>query len=621
MKEVNIFCGGITPSKTSQKSKTLELDVQDKGEKKKNVELKIESISKAVFKNIPDEVLDLLEIGAYVYCADQHVRRGSEKLTDFGEDWRRSMNFNIPVRNVELWNQEHLKEALKDTLGFLAGETYNFNFVQAENPLMQKDSYFGFIDDPLTPDDVALFSGGIDSFAGAVETVIGRKRKVALVGHHSSNNVKNVQTKLIEELKRKGFENQIQHISIEVRNSNNTASEYTQRTRSFLFACLAMSIAHMYGKDEFTFFENGVISLNIPITKDVLESRATRTTHPRVINGLQHIFSIVFNKDVNVKHPYQWLTKAEVTKKISDYGCEDMISSTSSCTRTAHILKKGKTHCASCSQCIDRRFGVLAAGLGEYDCAEGYTIDLLTGYRDSKKDVSLAAHYVKFAQEFSTLTKEKLLSQHPAVASALDEFPGITTLEVKNKIFDLYKRHSEGVLQVMREGLEENISCLTSGDLPSTCLLSLMFNRTKIIEEKPSNYTKELEQTLDKLQKQSCYFYFDEQNERVLFKGDYEITGASFNLIKALIENFRKGKMSSKEIECIPAGKLSSILTIDEASLRTQIRRLRKEISEKLGIDQGIVFDTDGFIENIKAKGYRLNKQLKELPTPSDLED
>ena len=64
-----------------------------------------------------------------------------------------------------------------------------------------------------------------------------------------------------------------------------TPIEKTQRTRSFLFASLAFVLARMFGKERFTFFENGVISFNLPIAGDVLGARATRTTHPRVIRG------------------------------------------------------------------------------------------------------------------------------------------------------------------------------------------------------------------------------------------------------------------------------------------------------------------------------------------------
>ena len=44
--------------------------------------------------NLPDLLVDLLEIASYVYCADQRAGRGSEKLSNYGENWRRSLHWS-----------------------------------------------------------------------------------------------------------------------------------------------------------------------------------------------------------------------------------------------------------------------------------------------------------------------------------------------------------------------------------------------------------------------------------------------------------------------------------------------------------------------------------------------
>ncbi|QQR69209.1 MAG: 7-cyano-7-deazaguanine synthase [Alphaproteobacteria bacterium] len=619
MHEYNFICGGIKTPKDISTGDVCCLDVQGKN---KNVELKIEAISKAVMGNIPDELLDLLEIGAYVYCADQKASRGSEKLTDYGSDWRRVMNFVIPVRNPALWNSDALKSGLKETLGFLAGETYSFRFMQATQPMSQLDRYFDFVDDPITPDEVALFSGGIDSFAGAVESIAGNNKRVALVGHHSANKVKSVQTNLINGLKAKGYAKNIQYISIGVRNSHEEAHEYTQRTRSFLFACLAMGVAHMYGKDRFSFYENGVVSLNLPITKDVLESRSTRTTHPRAINGFQEIFSNVLKKPVIVEHPFRWLTKAAVTRKIKQYGCEDLLGETNSCTRP-RSWTQGKNHCGVCSQCIDRRFGILAAEMEQNDNADKYKIDLLCGVRSQDDAIVMAASYVKFAQEFSTLTKERFVTEHPQLSSALSEFDGLSTLEAEQKIFDLYKEHSVDVLRVIENGFEQHKKRLLEGTLPSTCILSIFFNNSKIDGVPMTDVEEQLKSTMDRLSVERCRFFFDGKNSetKIVFRGGFELTGVNANLIAALIPSFREGKQHNREIDCIHAGTLAGNLSVEEQSLRQTITRLRKEVEERLGKDQGLVLNTDAFIENVPAKGYRLNKNLREVMSVMDLED
>jgi 7-cyano-7-deazaguanine synthase in queuosine biosynthesis len=617
MRQYNIICGGLKIPKRLAQEETISLDVQGD---EKNVILKIDAINKATLSNIPNELLDLLEIGAYVYAADQHIGRGSETLANYGQSWRRDLNFIIPVRNPDLWNSPDLRRALEETLGFLAGETYRLSFECAAAPMAEKQRYFEFSEGGIEPDEVALFSGGVDSFAGAVEGIVGHGRKMVLIGHHSANKIKGVQTELVNELCNRGHKANIQYISVEVRNSGSEVREYTQRTRSFLFACLAVGIAHMLGKDRFSFYENGVVSLNLPLTKDTIESRATRTTHPRVINGFQDIFSLVLKRQITIDHPFQWVTKKEVTQKISQYGMESLIGLTNSCTRPRAWTTKQK-HCGACSQCIDRRFAILAAGLEAHEDSASYRIDLLTGDRSLDKEIVMAASYVKFAQQFSQLSKDRFISEHPQISSALGEFSDLSTEQAEENIFHLYQRHSEDVLDVLNNGLSLYRDRLLTGTLPSGCLIATAFNRGTIECAIPSGYDAALLETLDKLTPKRCQFYVDAEQKQVLFKGRYAVIGEGYNLISALLDNFQNGKKNGHDVSFITSIKLASKLHTDEPNLRARITRLRNELTERLAVDQGIALGTDDFIENSQRKGYRLHPQLKEVMALADLDD
>ena len=106
----------------------LALDVQGTG---KNVNLRISDISRSMVSNIPELLLDLLEVAAYVYCADQHAPRGSDKLTLAGSSWRRQLHFVIPVRRHDVWSRPAVLETLTDTLSFLSDDGFSFEFVRA----------------------------------------------------------------------------------------------------------------------------------------------------------------------------------------------------------------------------------------------------------------------------------------------------------------------------------------------------------------------------------------------------------------------------------------------------------------------------------------------------------
>ncbi|BCH23558.1 hypothetical protein MesoLjLb_33430 [Mesorhizobium sp. L-8-3] len=563
--------------------------------------------------NIADLLLDLLEVAAYVYCADQQASRGSEKLTDVGSGWRRLMRFTIPVRDPDLWSSHPVADALQETLGFLSDDTYEFDFVKASRPLAEKHTYFpNLFDDSHSSDEVALFSGGLDSFAGAVEDLAVLGKRMVLVGHHSASKVFANQKELISGLRALGLTSQIVYVPVNVTNAGVKAIENTQRTRSFLFACLGFVLARMFEKDEFTFYENGVVSLNLPIAGDVLGARATRTTHPKVIRGFEAIFSSLTDRQIEIRTPLQWLTKTEVVQKIVSCGFGPLIAGTNSCTRP-RTWTTAKRHCGVCSQCIDRRFAILAADAGHLDPADQYAVDLLTGDRSLDADVRMAVAYVKFFQVFASSTKSSFISDNPEITSALRFFPDLSPEQASNRIHDLYRRHADDVVRVIRDGLASNAERLARNELPAGSLLSLCLGRQQIIAAPTSDYDTQLAGFMDKLSRPVCQIAVDPESSRVWFGGQFFVEGANFNLINALLPNHRTAKASLVDVPFIEPWRLAEMLDIDEGLLRQQVSRIRRLVSERLAIEQGVVLGDDDFIENRRSEGYRLSPSIREV--------
>jgi hypothetical protein len=106
-----------------------------------------------------------------------------------GADWRRSFRFVVPVRNPAFWNRREVSDALRSALDFLSEDDYAFEFEKAKTPAPFQD-YLGLGDEngdtTFNADEVVLFSGGLDSLAGAIEELSSGKH-VALVSHHSSS--------------------------------------------------------------------------------------------------------------------------------------------------------------------------------------------------------------------------------------------------------------------------------------------------------------------------------------------------------------------------------------------------------------------------------------------------
>ena len=62
--------------------------------------------------------------------------------------------------------------------------------------------------------------------------------------------------------------------------------------------------ARSVGARRVRFFENGVVSLNLPIGRQVVGAMATRTTHPLGLRRLGKILSLVAGETCTVDSPF-----------------------------------------------------------------------------------------------------------------------------------------------------------------------------------------------------------------------------------------------------------------------------------------------------------------------------
>lgn len=469
-----ILCGGTrAPAGADTSFEPIRLDLLGDAP---NMELKVQDISSKLLKEIPAHLIDLLEIATYVYCADQAWTRGGDTLVGNGSKWRRKFHLHIPVREPDRWNSSGLKGHLQDVLGFLSDDDFQFTFSDLKRD-RSGERYFEFGQDAekgFVPEDVVLFSGGLDSLAGAVKETIEDKRKIVLVTHRSNPKIVSRQKDLMTKLST-AAPGQVFYVPVWVKKQKEIGKEYTQRSRSFLYASLGAVVAKLFGLNRIRFYENGPISINLPVTPHVLGGRATRTTHPQVLNGFSRLFSSVFESHFGVENPFIWKTKSEIVKKIIDCGQQDLIKHSVSCAHTWEMTRI-HTHCGHCSQCIDRRFAILASGAAEYDPPEMYAADLLTGPRMDHDEVTMVEEYARTTMSVKQMDETQFFNKFGEATRVLRHLPG-TTDQVAAKVIDLYKRHSGDVCAVIDSALKEHASDLREGTLPETCLVALSVNK------------------------------------------------------------------------------------------------------------------------------------------------
>lgn len=476
-----ILCGDVSRS-PPESADVLALRLSGR---RRNVQLRFEGIRQKLTGNIPEEFADLLEIATYVYCADQATTRGGNGVNNYGAKWRRRFHFVVPVRRPDMWSSDEVSAALSEVLGFLSDDCYRFEFErQRETASVQR--YFGsdlFNPEPADFGKVVLFSGGLDSLAGAIEEAVGRQHNVVLVTHDSSTKMVRRVRDLVTSLRVCASQSRLVHVPVHIGKDATLSREYTQRSRSFLYVALAAVVGRLFGIRCISFYENGVVSFNLPICAQVLGGRTTRTTHPQVLNGFAKLLKAVSEDDFTVENPFLWKTKADVLKVIRATGCEELIRHSVSCSRILDITKL-HTHCGKCSQCIDRRFAVLAAGLDAHDPEEMYKVDLLTGTRPMGEIRTMLEAYVRSATEISQMNEREFFGRHGEVTRLLDHIEG-TPDENAKRTYDLLQRHAGDVTSVLDTALARHAREIREGSLPPSCLL-LMALAKKYQYRRPS---------------------------------------------------------------------------------------------------------------------------------------
>ncbi len=460
-----VNCGGGEAGALAAGRKTLELSLHGEA---RNVTVNIDGLSMALSATLPPALIDLIEIATYVYAADRLIKRGTKKQLDMGESWVRDLQFRIPIRDLD--TIQGVATELESTLGFLSHDKYSFHFVQGESLPSCPEGLFQGQREPHGIQDVILFSGGLDSTAGAMLQAVKQERRIVLVNHEAITKVRGWTTRLVKAIAENSTHDPLL-IRVKANLVGEDTKETTQRSRSFLYMTIGLAVARALGIDEVKFFENGPLSLNIPLAENIKGSRATRSTHPKVLSGFERIAKAVAKQKVIVDNPFFWSTKTDVVQLFQEAGHPQLIGLTRSCAATF----KGSArypHCGTCSQCIDRRFAVLAAEASDQDDVSKYEVDPILGELTEDSARTTAVNYVRTARKLHELTPVGVLSEYSSLTDAGRHLGG----DVDSKLLEvaaMLKRHASQVLTGLKLAVESASEQFARGEIHSGCLLAL----------------------------------------------------------------------------------------------------------------------------------------------------
>jgi len=469
-----ILCGGVKIAKNDPiREGRHPVELRTHGPKA-NVKVRLEDLAKAFDRHLSPRLEDLLEIAAYVYTADCATQRGGNWADDdTAEPWDRDFHFVIPVRDLAFWTRSDIHELLVDMLRLLSDDKYAFTFEQlTQEPPRQLYLEFGDLEDwPFygVP-RVLMFSGGLDSLSGALD-MAANGENIVLVSHRPVSTLSSRQTHLFNALRQR-FSSPMIHVPVWINKDENKGRETTQRTRSFLYASLGSIVASSVNAGGVRFFENGVVSLNLPVADEVTRARASRTTHPIALDYFSKLFSRVLGREIIFDNPFIFKTKTEVVSLIGANNGAELISLSCSCSHPM-FQSKTKWHCGACSQCIDRRMAVFASKLDQYDVENDYETDVFRGPRKDGYERNMAVDYVRHALELNQMTQEQMAARfNRDLGRAVRYFPKQS--EAAKQFIELHKRHGESVQGVVAQHLQGNIADLIAGKLAPSSLLVLV---------------------------------------------------------------------------------------------------------------------------------------------------
>jgi hypothetical protein len=266
------------------------------------------------------------------------------------------------------------------------------------------------------------------------------------------------------------------HIPVEINKDSNLNGDYFQRTRSFLFSALGTIVASSVRAKGVRFFENGVVSLNLPVVGETVGARASRTTHPIALHLFSELYHKILNKPFIVDNPYIHFTKTQVLQEIAKYGHERLIGYTCSCAHQGYGQTRLSLHGGTCSQCIDRRFAILAAGLQAHDLERDYRTDVFRGAREEGREQNMAINYVRHANALNQMTKDQIGAAFNMELVRAVRYVTRRKAAEAEKLIDMHKNHALSVCRVLAEQISSEADNYVNGSLPAKSLLRLVAN-------------------------------------------------------------------------------------------------------------------------------------------------
>ena len=395
----------------------------------------------------PTEIgVDVLVLAALVHAADTRISRKSESQ----DGWTREIRLVVPVSDPDRWAEA--ESTFVRLLNFLTGDRWTLVFCARPHRFAALTSTHPS-QLPTPPfEELVLFSGGLDSLIGAIDT-LESGRNPLLISHAGEGATSAAQSTIFEALKAhyrgRAFNRLRLQMAFPKDFVSGSARESTTRARSFLFFALGVFAGSgIDGRFTLKVSENGLIAINVPLDPLRLGALSTRTTHPFYIARWNDALTTL-GINVHIDNPYWDKTKGEMVRSCTNGALIRRLTSSSlSCASPVKGRWQGLgiQHCGYCLPCLIRRAALLIGLRPERDPTV-YTVNDLNAHAlNTRQSEGVDIRSFQIAIERIRI--------RPELASILIHKPG--------PLFDESPARQVALAEVYRRGLEE-VGTLLSG--------------------------------------------------------------------------------------------------------------------------------------------------------------
>jgi len=363
--------------------------------------------------------VDLINLAAQLYAADRSNRRG--------RFWKRCLRTPVIVSELDAWSRA--RRYLEEALTKLTDDEWQVSLIQGRQPFPEERQPWLLKSKEHALTSVALFSGGLDSFAGAASWLEDHPAEIlGLVSVSSSTVTGRVQKDLVSFLS-DSFPDRVYQLRVPLNLIDAPDVERSQRSRGLIYTATATAIANCAGVDRVLVFENGYGAINPRLLQYQEGAQANKSTHPYVLHLLEVAYRMA-GLACKIELPHVTETKAELLKRIPDR-LRAGIRLSVSCDSFPLRIKESK-QCGYCGSCVLRQQAIRVAGLGEFD-----RIDYLSSpFRESRRlrYLALMAFQAKQLAEWITSDVEEAAEAWPELAVGLDGQLSLERIEWLNML-------------------------------------------------------------------------------------------------------------------------------------------------------------------------------------------